>query len=69
MQRASDIPWEALKNVNSVGITAGASAPEALVEEIIDALRERFDITIETVTTATEDVTFKIPRVLQDSAA
>jgi 4-hydroxy-3-methylbut-2-en-1-yl diphosphate reductase len=69
VQRASDIPWEALENVNSVGITAGASAPEALVEEIIDALRERFDITIETVTTATEDVTFKIPRVLQDSAA
>jgi 4-hydroxy-3-methylbut-2-enyl diphosphate reductase len=69
VQRASDIPWEALETVSSVGITAGASAPEALVEEIIDALRERFDITIETVTTATEDVTFKIPRVLQDSAA
>ncbi len=69
VQRASDIPWDALENVSSVGITAGASAPEALVEEIIDALRERFDITIETVTTATEDVTFKIPRVLQDSAA
>jgi len=69
VQRASDIPWDALEGVASIGITAGASAPEALVEEIIDALGERYTIDIETVTTATEDVTFKIPRVLQDSAA
>jgi len=69
VQRASDIPWDALEGVASIGITAGASAPEALVEEIIDALGERYEIAIETVTTATEDVTFKIPRVLQDSAA
>ena len=69
VQRAGDIPWEELDGVSSIGITAGASAPEALVEEIIDALRERFELTIETVTTATEDVTFKIPRALQDSAA
>jgi 4-hydroxy-3-methylbut-2-enyl diphosphate reductase len=69
VQRASDIPWEELDGVSSIGITAGASAPEALVEEIIDALRERFDLSIETVTTATEDVTFKLPRALQDSAA
>ncbi len=69
VQRASDIPWDALEGVASVGITAGASAPEALVEEIIDALGQRYEITIESVTTATEDVTFKIPRVLQNSAA
>jgi len=69
VQRASDIPWVELEDISSIGITAGASAPEALVEEIIDALAERYDLTIETVTTATEDVTFKIPRVLQDSAA
>ncbi len=69
VQRAGDIPWAELDGVSSLGITAGASAPEALVEEIIDALRERFELTIETVTTATEDVTFKIPRALQDSAA
>ena len=69
VQRASDIPWAELDGVSSIGITAGASAPEALVEEIIDALAERYELTIETVTTATEDVTFKIPRVLQDSAA
>jgi len=69
VQRAGDIPWADLDGVSSVGITAGASAPEALVEEIIDALRERYELSIETVTTATEDVTFKIPRALQDSAA
>lgn len=69
VQRASDIPWSELEGISSIGITAGASAPEALVEEIIDALAERYELTIETVTTATEDVTFKIPRVLQDSAA
>ncbi len=69
VQRASDIPWHALDGVGVIGVTAGASAPEALVEEIIDALGERYEIAIETVTTATEDVTFKIPRVLQESAA
>jgi len=69
VQRASDIPWGDLDNVSSIGITAGASAPEALVEEIIDALGERYALSIETVTTATEDVIFKLPRVLHDSAA
>jgi len=69
VQRAADIPWAELDGVSSIGITAGASAPEALVEEIIDALGERFELSVETVTTATEDVTFKLPRVLQDSAA
>ncbi|MFP3921240.1 MAG: 4-hydroxy-3-methylbut-2-enyl diphosphate reductase [Dichotomicrobium sp.] len=69
VQRAGDIPWASLQGASSVGITAGASAPEALVEEIIDALGERYDLSIETVTTATEDVIFKLPRVLQDSAA
>jgi len=69
VQRAADIPWQALENVSAIGVTAGASAPEALVEEIIDALGQFYEIDIETVTTATEDVTFKIPRVLHDSAA
>jgi len=69
VQRAADLPWDDLDGKSAVGITAGASAPEALVEEIIEALKERYDVDIETVTTATEDVTFKIPRVLQDSAA
>jgi 4-hydroxy-3-methylbut-2-enyl diphosphate reductase len=66
---AADIPWHELGEVRTIGLTAGASAPEILVEQIIDALAERYEIEVETVTTATENVTFKLPRVLQDSAA
>lgn len=69
VQRASDIPWQELGGIEVLGITAGASAPEILVEEIIDALSERYAVTVETVTTATEDVKFKLPRVLRDDAA
>ncbi len=66
---AADIPWSELEGVRTIGLTAGASAPEILVEQIIDALAEHHEIEVETVTTATENVTFKLPRVLQDSAA
>jgi 4-hydroxy-3-methylbut-2-enyl diphosphate reductase len=69
VQTARDIPWESLANLHSLGLTAGASAPEHLVEEIIAAFREAYDVTVETITTATEDITFKLPRALQSSAA
>lgn len=69
VQRATDIPWDKLQTAQTVGITAGASAPEILVNEIIDALRERFDVTVEPVVTANEDVEFNIPRVLRDAPA
>ena len=62
---ASDIDWRALDGVSAVGVTAGASAPEVLVEGVIDAFRERFDVTIERVVTAEENVSFKIPRSLR----
>jgi 4-hydroxy-3-methylbut-2-enyl diphosphate reductase len=52
---------------SSVGITAGASAPEVLVNEVIDAFRARYDVTVETVETAQENVEFKVPRVLRVS--
>ena len=63
---AGRIDWEALDAVSPgiVGLTAGASAPEALVQGVIDAFRERYDVTVEEVTTARENVTFKIPRAL-----
>ena len=51
--------------IRSLGITAGASAPEVLVNEVIDAFRERFDVTVEMVETAKENVEFKVPRVLR----
>lgn len=64
VQRAHDIDWTRLEGVRSLGITAGASAPELLVEEVIAALRERFEVTLEEVRVTEEDVQFKLPRVL-----
>lgn len=68
VQRAENIDWRALEGISSVGVTAGASAPEILVEEVIDAFRARFDVTVEQVETAVERVEFKVPRVLRESA-
>ena len=65
VQHAGDIDWRALEGIGSVGITAGASAPERLVTEVVDAFRDRFDVTVEMVETATENVEFKVPRVLR----
>ncbi|CFX60658.1 1-hydroxy-2-methyl-2-(E)-butenyl 4-diphosphate reductase, 4Fe-4S protein [Candidatus Filomicrobium marinum] len=66
VQRATDIPWEIIEDGATVGLSAGASAPEVLVNEVISALRERFDAKLETVTTAEENVAFNIPRALRD---
>ena len=68
VQRAVDIDWRALEGIATVGITAGASAPEVLVTEVIDAFSNRFDVTIELVETAREAVEFKVPRVLRQQA-
>jgi 4-hydroxy-3-methylbut-2-enyl diphosphate reductase len=66
VQRAADIPWQEFANAQAVGITAGASAPEVLVEEMIAAFRARFDTTVEEVATAQESVIFNVPRELRD---
>ncbi|ABV91937.1 4-hydroxy-3-methylbut-2-enyl diphosphate reductase [Dinoroseobacter shibae DFL 12 = DSM 16493] len=68
VQRAEDIDWRALEGISSIGITAGASAPEVLVNEVIEAFRTRFDLTVEQVETAQENVEFKVPRVLREPA-
>ncbi len=65
VQRATDIDWRALQGMTSIGITAGASAPELLVREVIDALGERYEIQIEEIETARENIEFKVPRVLR----
>ncbi|WP_317055780.1 4-hydroxy-3-methylbut-2-enyl diphosphate reductase [Roseovarius rhodophyticola] len=65
VQRATDIDWRALGDIKTMGITAGASAPEVLINEVIDAFRDRFDVTVEVVETAQENVEFKVPRVLR----
>ena len=65
VQRATEIDWRALEGIRAIGITAGASAPEVLVNEVLDAFRARFDTTVELVETAQENVEFKVPRVLR----
>ena len=69
VQRAADIDWRALDGIRTLGITAGASAPEVLIEEVIDAFRARYDVTVEIVETAQENVEFKVPRILRQPAA
>jgi 4-hydroxy-3-methylbut-2-enyl diphosphate reductase len=64
IQRAALIDWAWFEGVATLGLTAGASAPEVLVQEVIDAVRARFTVTVEEVTTATEEVVFKLPRAL-----
>jgi 4-hydroxy-3-methylbut-2-enyl diphosphate reductase len=69
VQRAADIDWSRFGNIASLGITAGASAPEVLVEEILDAFSERYTINVETVSAAEENVFFPLPRALRENEA
>ncbi len=64
VQRAADMDWAWLEGVQRLGITAGASAPETLVDELVAACRERYDVTVEEVRTIEENVVFKLPRSL-----
>jgi 4-hydroxy-3-methylbut-2-enyl diphosphate reductase len=66
VQRASDIPWEEIGGIGTLGLSAGASAPEIIVDEIIDAFRARFDVSVELAVTATETEDFPVMRVLRD---
>ena len=68
VQRASDIDWRALKGVKSIGITAGASAPEILINEVILAISSRFNVTQKIVETAVENIEFKVPRILRETS-
>ena len=68
VQRADDIDWHALDDVQNIGITAGASAPEVLVKEVIEAFRAKGEVQVEIVETAQENVNFKVPRVLREPA-
>jgi 4-hydroxy-3-methylbut-2-enyl diphosphate reductase len=69
VQSADEIDFSAFGAAKVVGVTAGASAPEVLVEAVIDAFRRHFDVTVEAVTTRTENVSFKLPRALRDDSA
>lgn len=69
IERAAEIEWNAYSGIKHLGLTAGASAPQILVDEIIDAFRARFATRIENVTTAEEDIAFKLPRELREAPA
>jgi 4-hydroxy-3-methylbut-2-enyl diphosphate reductase len=65
VQRASEIDWQRLAGIRTLGVTAGASAPEVLVDEVIEAFGRRFAVTVEVVTNAEESVAFNLPRELR----
>jgi 4-hydroxy-3-methylbut-2-en-1-yl diphosphate reductase len=69
VQQAADISWRDLEGIATLGVTAGASAPELLVSEIIDAFRTRFDVTVESVVTTEERIAFNVPRELREAGA
>ncbi len=69
VQRASELDWSTLQGLTTIGLTAGASAPELLVSEVIDAFRAHYDVTVEKVTLRDENVSFKLPRELRDVPA
>ncbi len=67
VQRAADIDWQALAGISRLGVSAGASAPEILVDEVIEACRAHFDVTIEEVAVTQETIAFKLPpQLLED---
>ncbi len=69
VQRASELDWATLDGLKTIGITAGASAPQLLVDEIIDAFRERYNVTVDTVVLREENVSFKLPKELREVPA
>ena len=68
VMRGTNIDWRSLDGIKSIGITAGASAPEILINEVIDAFKARYEVTVELIETAVENVEFKVPRVLRETA-
>jgi 4-hydroxy-3-methylbut-2-en-1-yl diphosphate reductase len=69
VQRATDIDWGEFKHIARLGITAGASAPGVLVEEIIDAFSQRYSVSVEVISAAEEGVSFPLPRSLREHQA
>ena len=68
VQHSGEIDWRAIEGISAVGITAGASAPEILINGVVDAFKERFDVTVEIVETAVENIEFKVPMALREPA-
>ncbi|MGV3633935.1 MAG: 4-hydroxy-3-methylbut-2-enyl diphosphate reductase [Pseudorhodoplanes sp.] len=69
VQRAADIDWDRFDGIASLGVTAGASAPEVLVEEVLDAFAQRYALNVETMSATEENMFFPLPRALRSSEA
>jgi 4-hydroxy-3-methylbut-2-enyl diphosphate reductase len=69
VQDADHIDWSKLAGVTSLGVTAGASAPDVLIDQVIEACRKRYEVTMEEITVTSENVQFKLPRALTESLA
>ena len=69
VQRASELDWSKFEGIKTLGITAGASAPEVIVEEIMDAFAAHYTLSVETVSAAQENEFFPLPRPLRSDAA
>jgi 4-hydroxy-3-methylbut-2-enyl diphosphate reductase len=69
VQRAADIDWDRFGGISSLGVTAGASAPEVLVEEVLDAFAQRYALNVETMSATEENMYFPLPRTLRSSEA
>ncbi len=69
VQRAADVDWDFFAGVASIGVTAGASAPEVLVEEVLGAFADRYTLDIETISAAEEGMFFPLPRPLREEQA
>jgi 4-hydroxy-3-methylbut-2-en-1-yl diphosphate reductase len=69
VDRASEIDWAEFAGIRSLGVTAGASAPEALVDEVIEAFAERYEIKVTASGAQRESIVFNLPRELRTAPA
>ncbi|HAJ89715.1 MAG TPA: 4-hydroxy-3-methylbut-2-enyl diphosphate reductase, partial [Rhodospirillaceae bacterium] len=67
VQDENNIPWDALHDIKTLGLTAGASAPDILIENVIAAIRKRYAVTVEEIVLTKENVVFNIPRILREA--
>ncbi len=67
VQDDSNIPWNSLQNIKTLGLTAGASAPDILIENVIEALRQKYEVTVDEIILTKENVVFNIPRILREA--
>ncbi|MED5437563.1 MAG: 4-hydroxy-3-methylbut-2-enyl diphosphate reductase [Pseudomonadota bacterium] len=66
ISNTSEVDWEEIKKQNKIGLTASASAPDSLIQEFIQEMQDRFELKINNISVANENITFKIPKILNE---